>query len=224
MKAMILAAGRGERMRPLTDSMPKPLLTVGSRPLIEYQIEALARAGVDGLVINLAWRGDQIQDLVGTGTKYGLSVSYSDEGAEALETGGGVYKALPQLGKAPFWLVNGDVYCEFDFPPRSLPAGTLGHLILVPNPEHNPDGDFFLDHDRVRPHGGPPSTYAGIALLHPDLFTASSAGKFPLAPLLTAAMRENAITGEMFSGYWIDVGTPDRLRELDKRLSGRGPE
>jgi len=224
MKAMILAAGRGERMRPLTDSTPKPLLMAGGRPLIEYQIEALARAGVDSLVINLAWCGAQISDLVGTGAKYGLSVAYSDEGAEALETGGGVYNALPQLGTEPFWLVNGDVYCEFDFAPRRLPVGFLGHLMFVPNPDHNPDGDFVLDHDRVRPKGGLRSTYAGIALLHPDLFLGSSAGKFPLAPLLITAMQDNAISGEMFSGYWIDVGTPDRLRELDQRLNGRGPE
>ena len=218
---MILAAGRGERMRPLTDSTPKPLLRVGGQPLIAFQIEALARAGVDRLVINLAWCGAQIRDFVGTGTKYGLSVTYSDEGAEALETGGGVHKALPQLGKEPFWLVNGDVYSEFDFAPRSLPRGILGHLILVSNPDHNPDGDFFLDHDRVRPNGGLKSTYAGIALLHPDLFLESTAGKFPLAPLLTAAMRDDAITGEMFSGYWLDVGTRDRLRELDQHLTGR---
>ena len=219
---MILAAGRGERMRPLTDSTPKPLLQVGGKSLIEYSIEALARAGIDSLVINLAWLGDRIRGFLGTGTRYGLSITYSDEGPEALETGGGVYRALPQLGTEPFWLLNGDVYCEFDYPLRRLKPGILGHLILVPNPEHNPTGDFSIDGDRVRQPGDQTSTYSGIALLHPDLFANASPGKFPLAPLLIEAMRTGLITGEVFSGVWDDIGTPERLRALDDRLSLSG--
>jgi MurNAc alpha-1-phosphate uridylyltransferase len=221
MKAMILAAGRGERMRPLTDSTPKPLLRIGGKPLIEYQVESLARAGVQGLVVNLAWRGRQIKTFLGDGSKYGIEIAYSDEGDEALETGGGIHRALPQLGSEPFWLVNGDIYCEFDFPGRQLQPGILGHLILVPNPVHHPAGDFVLDRDRVRRQGGPASTYSGVALLHPELFAEATPGKFPLAPLLIDAMQVGHVTGELFTGTWVDVGTPERLRELDQQMSGR---
>ena len=218
---MILAAGRGERMRPLTDSTPKPLLRIGGTPLVEYHVKALARAGIDGLVVNLAWQGGKIKDFLGTGSKYGLKITYSDEGTEVLETGGGIYRALPQLGPEPFWLVNGDVYCEFDYARRRLQPGILGHLILVPNPDHNPDGDFALDGDRVRRQGRPASTYSGIALLHPELFAEARPGKFPLTPLLIDAMEAGRMTGELFVGEWMDVGTPARLRALDERISGR---
>ena len=220
MKAMILAAGRGERMRPLTDTLPKPLLSVGGRPLIEHHIDALARAGIEELVINLSWRGDQIRAFLGDGSKYGLVITYSDEGSEALETGGGIYQALPLLGSEAFWLVNGDVYCEFNYRSLSLAAGVLGHLVMVPNPGYHPDGDFCLDHGRLRNRGEKTMTYSGLAFLHPGLFKHSSAGKFPLAPLLVTAMNHDAITGEQFDGLWIDVGTPERLRQLDQRLSG----
>lgn len=217
---MILAAGRGERMRPLTDSTPKPLLEVGGRALIEHHIDALARAGIRDLVINLAWRGGQIRDFLTDGTKYGVNISYSDEGAEALETGGGIFQALPLLGREPFWLVNGDIYCEYRYDERSLEAWQLGHLVLVPNPEHNHAGDFGLSEDRVVASAADTWTYSGIALLHPELFTGSSSGKFPLAPLLIDAMDRDAITGEVFRGRWVDVGTPERLRELDRELQG----
>lgn len=220
MKAMILAAGRGERMRPLTDSTPKPLLEVGGRALIEHHIDALARAGVRDLVVNLAWRGTQIRDYLDDGSKYGLKISYSDEGAEALETGGGIFQALPLLGREPFWLVNGDIYCEFEYGERQLAARQLGHLVLVPNPDHNPSGDFGLVDDRVVPTAADTWTYSGIALLSPDLFVDSSPGKFPLAPLLVDAMERDAMTGEIFAGRWVDVGTPERLRELDRELRG----
>jgi N-acetyl-alpha-D-muramate 1-phosphate uridylyltransferase len=207
-------------MRPLTDERPKPLLEVGQRALIEYHLQALAGAGVDRVVINLSWKGGQIRDFLGDGSKYGLSVIYSDEGPEALETGGGVYRALPELGTQPFWLVNGDVYCEFDYPRSVLAAGVLGHLILVPNPVHNPGGDLCLAGDRVRTGGGERSTYSGIALLHPRLFADASPGKFPLAPLLVKAMESGLITGELFKGRWLDVGTPERLQALDREMSG----
>ena len=219
---MILAAGRGERMRPLTDSMPKPLLRVGGRPLIAYHIEALARAGVDEIVINLAWQGARIREIIGDGASYGLSISYSDEGSEALETGGGIHHALPLLGPDPFWLVNGDVYCEFDYPARALDDTVMGHLFMVPNPEHHPAGDFALVRGRVlstrASAGGPTWTYSGIALLRPSLFAGCRPGKFPLVPLLTAAMTQEAVTGETFDGRWVDVGTPERLTALDDLL------
>jgi len=221
MKAMILAAGRGERMRPLTDTIPKPLLSVGGRPLIEHHIEALARAGIEELVINLSWRGDQIRAFLGNGSKYGLSITYSEEGPEPLETGGGIHHALPLLGAEAFWLVNGDVYCEFNYRPLSLERDVLGHLVMVSNPGHHPDGDFCLDHGRLRGHGKKLMTYSGIALLHPRLFKDSVPGKFPLAPLLVNAMNQDAITGEQFDGTWIDVGTPERLRDLERLLSDR---
>lgn len=215
---MILAAGRGERMRPLTDSMPKPLLEVGGRALIEHHIVALARAGIGDLVINLAWRGARIREFLGDGSAYGVRIAYSDEGAEALETGGGIRHALPLLGDDPFWLVNGDVYCEFDYPPHTLAEAILGHLLLVPNPDHNPTGDFGLEGQRVVPTANRTFTYSGIAMLHPQLFAASAPGKFPLAPVLIDAMAREAITGEIYRGRWVDVGTPERLHALDREL------
>ncbi len=217
---MILAAGRGQRMRPLSDERPKPLLRVGRRALIEYHLRALSGAGVDRVVINLSWQGNQIRDFLGDGSKYGLSISYSEEGPEALETGGGIHRALPKLGTQPFWLVNGDVYSEFDYPHRVLAAGVLGHLILVPNPGHNPRGDFCLAGSQVGTGGGERLTYSGIALLHPRLFVDASPGKFPLAPLLVNAMESGLITGELFRGRWLDVGTPERLQALDREMSG----
>jgi MurNAc alpha-1-phosphate uridylyltransferase len=218
MKAMILAAGRGERMRPLTDATPKPLLEVGGRALIEHHVRSLAGAGIRDLVINLAWRGAQIREFLGDGTKYGVSIAYSDEGAEALETGGGIHHALPLLGQDPFWLVNGDVYCEFDYPERRLADGGLGHLLLVPNPEHNSSGDFGLDGELVVPTATETWTYSGIALLEPRLFADATPGKFPLAPLLVDAMANKGISGEIYRGRWVDVGTPERFHELNRVL------
>jgi len=222
MKAMILAAGRGERMRPLTDTTPKPLLSVGGRPLIEHHVEALAGAGIGELVINLSWHGDQIRDFLGNGSKYGLTITYSEEGPEPLETGGGIYHALPLLGSDAFWLVNGDVFCEFGYRPLNLEPGMLGHLIMVSNPDHHADGDFYFNNGRLLSSSGKQSmTYSGLAFLHPDLFRDAAAGKFPLAPLLVTAMNQNAITGEKFDGPWFDVGTPERLGQLEKHLSNR---
>ncbi|MFW2405373.1 MAG: N-acetylmuramate alpha-1-phosphate uridylyltransferase MurU [Gammaproteobacteria bacterium] len=219
MKAMILAAGRGERMRPLTDSTPKPLLEVGGRALIEHHIGALAAAGVDEIVINLSWHGEQIRDFLGPGDKYGVKIAYSDEGPVALETGGGIHHALPLLGDEPFWLVNGDVYCDFPYPERSLEPRILGHLLLVANPEHNVRGDFALDDGGVQAQGDPMFTYSGISLLHPAMFASCEPGKFPLAPLLLDAMDRRRISGELYPGRWIDVGTPERLQLLDAELT-----
>ncbi len=218
MKAMILAAGRGERMRPLTDQQPKPLLSVADLPLLDYHLMALAAAGVTQVVINLAWQGRQIQDWVEDGKAYGLQVTYSDEGDEALETGGGIQRALPLLGDQAFWLVNGDIYCDYAFAPRALAADDLAHLVLVPSPDHHPQGDFCLTGQRVAVAGSPRLTYSGIALLSPDLFANQQTGRFPLAPLLVAAMEKESVSGELYSGLWADVGTPERLASLDKVL------
>lgn len=220
MKAMILAAGRGDRMRPLTDETPKPLLTVGGRPLIDYQLAALASGGIDEVVINLSWLGAKIRAMIGTGDKYGLNVTYSDEGAEALETGGGIYRALPRLGPDPFWLVNGDVFGDFRYDLRPLAPGVLGHLIMVENPVHHPRGDYSLADGRVTARGLHSWTYAGISMLHPDLFAGAADGRFPLAPLFDTAIGQRALTGEVFDGRWVDVGTPERLAALDRALSG----
>jgi MurNAc alpha-1-phosphate uridylyltransferase len=211
---MILAAGRGERMRPLTDDVPKPLLQARGRPLIEFHFAALARAGITELVINLGWRGEQIRDHVGDGHRFGVSVSYSDEGYPPLETGGGIHRALPLLGAEPFWLVNGDVFCEYPFEVRGLADRVLAHLVLVPNPAHHRDGDFALAGGFITDAATNRSTYSGIAVIHPRLFADRGPGRFPLAPLLRAAASRREVTGEIFSGFWSDVGTPERLAAL----------
>ena len=221
MKAMILAAGRGDRMRPLTDATPKPLLPVAGRALLDYPLTRLARAGIDEVVINTAWQGRQIHDYAGDGSRWGLRVAFSDEEPGALETGGGIRQALPLLGSAPFWLVNGDVFCDFPFRLRDLEGRLLAHLVMVPNPVHNPAGDFALVAGHVRTAGGPRYTYAGLAVIHPDLLADSSPGRFPLAPLLADAADAGRVTGELYEGLWTDVGTPARLEELDRLLSAQ---
>jgi len=215
---MILAAGRGERMRPLTDHTPKPLLEAGGRALIEYQLEALAAAGVTELVINLSWLGEQLRARLGKGAPWGLLIHYLDEGPVALETGGGLLNALPLLGPEPFWVVNGDVYSDYPFAPRQLLPGQLGHLVLVPNPAHHPHGDFALEQGLLQATGEPRWTYSGIALLRPELFAGQAAGRFPLAPLLYAAAARGELGAEVYAGHWSDVGTPARLAELSRQL------
>lgn len=217
MKAMLLAAGRGERLRPLTDHRPKPLLEVGGKPLIVWQLENLRRAGVTEVVVNLAWLGEQIPAALGDGSRWGLAIHYSREPVAALETAGGIRQALERLGDAPFILANADVWTRFDFTSLpTVPAG-LAHLVLVPNPVHHPQGDFALDDGRVNDHGEPRYTYAGIAVFRPSLFAPLAPGtRAPLAPLLRAAMAEGAVSGELFTGSWIDVGTPDRLEAADR--------
>ncbi len=211
MKAMILAAGRGERMRPLTDNTPKALLRVGDRALIEHHVHALVAAGIREIVINLAWLGSQIRDFLGDGGRYGASIAYSDEGDSALETGGGIAKALPLLGSEPFWVINGDVYARFSVRPDVLAPQTLAHLLLVPNPAHNPRGDFALDGAAVSNSGAVMCTYSGIACMRPELFAGNPGGAFPLAPLLRIAAEQGRLSGEMLDGVWLDVGTPERL-------------
>jgi MurNAc alpha-1-phosphate uridylyltransferase len=220
MKAMILAAGRGERMRPLTDATPKPLLEVGGRSLLDYHMQALAGAGIRDVVINLSWHGQQIEDHIGDGSRFGVTVRYSPEGPVPMETGGGIQRALSLLGAEPFWLVNGDVYCDYTYTTRSLTPDVLAHLVMVSNPPHHLAGDFALRDNRVQPSGSPTYTYSGIAVLSPALLAGCAPGKFPLAPLLTAAAAQGRVTGELFSGLWRDVGTPERLEMLDQQLSG----
>ena len=217
MKAMILAAGRGERMRPLTDRVPKPLLRAGGKPLIEYHVEALAAAGIRDLVINHAHLGEQVEAALGDGGRWGVRIRYSPEEA-ALETGGGIFRALPLLGKDPFWVVNGDIWCNYGFSGATLGKERLAHLVLVDNPAHNSAGDFALSGGRVANMGVARFTFSGIGLYCPELFDGCEAGAFPLAPLLRAACDRGQVSGEHFSGHWTDVGTHQRLQELDQLL------
>ncbi len=223
MRAMILAAGRGERMRPLTDHTPKPLLRAGSKPLIVWHIERLVSAGITDLVINHAHLGMQIEQTLGDGAQFGSHIRYSDEGS-ALETAGGIAFALHLLGDEPFAVVNGDIYCDYDF--SHLPAQVsalansddMAHVVLVDNPEHNPKGDFGLLGQRVT-DAAPKLTFSGIGLYKQALFSGITPGaKAPLAPLLREQIALNKVSGEHYSGLWMDIGTPQRLDELDKQL------
>lgn len=218
MKAMILAAGRGERMRPLTDRLPKPLLEAGGFRLIEYHLASVLKHGITDVVINLSWLGEKILEAIGDGRRHGLSIRYSVEGPEPLGTGGGIFAALPMLGAEPFLVVNGDVWCDLAFDALCRPAGSLAHLVLVENPAHHPQGDYGLD---AGGQGLPLAgrlTYAGISILDPGLFAGCSAGIFPLKPLLDAAMDAGRLTGQRHNGGWTDVGTPARLAGLDAEL------
>lgn len=238
MKAMILAAGRGERMRPLTDHTPKPLLKAGGRRLIEYHIDALVAAGLREIVINHAHLGSQLEASLGDGARYGAQITYSADTpeGEALETGGGIFKALPLLGDAPFAVVNGDIWT--DYPYSHLPlapqgmAAALALLVLVDNPPHHLKGDFTLraphkrvpgiDHHVYDPAPGEATfTFSGIGVYRPELFAGCAPGKFQLAPLLRKAMQQHAVTGVHYTGQWMDIGTPQRLDELDRALRGR---
>jgi len=217
---MLLAAGKGERMRPLTLSRPKPLLEVAGRPLIEYHIEALAQAGVSELVINISWLGEQIARFCGDGSRWGISLRYSRE-AEPLETAGGIIKALPLLGEQPFLVVNADIYT--DYPYVQLLNKPLEHaaarLVLVANPGHNRSGDFGLEGDHVTRENAQkkprPLTFSGIGLYDPRFFEAWPPGRRPLLPLLERAIAEQRLNGERYDGAWTDVGTPERLAELN---------
>jgi N-acetyl-alpha-D-muramate 1-phosphate uridylyltransferase len=217
---MLLAAGRGERMRPLTDTRPKPLLEAGGRPLIAWQLERLAAAGVTDVVINLSWLGEQIAVALGDGADHGLHVTYSREPWPALETGGGIHNALPLLGSDPFLLVNGDVFTDFDLRGLHLATGDLAQLVLVPNPSQHPQGDFWLTRaGRIAVAGEERLTYSGIAAIDPALFSGCAPGRFPLLPLLLAAREAGRLGGQKHGGRWLDVGTPERLAQLDAELS-----
>ncbi len=216
MKAMILAAGRGERMRPLTDTTPKPLLRIGGQTMIERHVHALARAGITDLVINHAHLGEQIEKALGNGNAYGVEIAYSAEIGGVLETGGGIFKALPLLGDAPFLVVNSDIWTDFPFeklPPQ--PEG-LAHLVMVDNPGHHPEGDFSLSMGQLSPKGPAMLTFSGIGVYRPELFSGCAAGAFPLAPLLRQAMDAGQVSGERYSGRWFDIGTPERLDAVNR--------
>ncbi len=223
MKAMILAAGLGQRMRPLTDNLPKPLLPLAGKPLLVYHLEALSAAGIREVVINLAYLGDKIRDAIGDGSHFGLQVTYSPE-PEPLETGGGLLRALPLLGNEPFLLLNGDVWSDWQpsaWAGRPLGENRLGHLLLVPNPVFHPDGDFALEADGIlRTEGSSRYTFAGISLLHPRLIAdyPHKRERFPLVEAFRAVIAAGRLTGEVHEGCWSDVGTPQRLAELEQRL------
>jgi len=214
---MILAAGLGTRMRPLTDHTPKPLLLAGGKSLIEWHIERLQRAGFCELVINTAWLGEKIEAALGDGSRYGVAIQWSREGTP-LETAGGIRRALPLLGEAPFAVINADIWTDFDLARLSAPQG-LAHLVLVNNPEHHPNGDFGLDSSGlVRDNSAAKLTFSGIGVYRPELFQALADGEAKLAPLLRAAMQHDAVSGEHFTGAWWDIGTPERLQQLDAFL------
>ena len=228
MKTMILAAGRGERMRPLTDHTPKPLLLVAGKPLIVWHLERLAKVGLRQVVINHAHLGEQIEAALGDGARWGLSIRYSPEPEGALESAGGIANALPLLGTdAPFLVINGDIHCDWDVARAAnvLRAKDLAHLVLVPNPRHHPQGDFALNGrevgaDIAAAGSGQACTFAGIGVYRPQLFAGIQRGKpAKLAPLLRAAMAASQVSGELHAGSWVDVGTPQRLAELDGELA-----
>lgn len=230
-KAMILAAGRGKRLRPLTDQIPKPLVPLCGKPLIEYHLEKLAQAGVKEVVINHAWLGSQIEQTLGDGSRWDLKIHYSAEPEGGLETAGGIINALPLLGDAPFLVVNGDVFCEMDFNGLVSKAKalaktdlennddvSLGHLVLVPSPEHNPTGDFGLNNENQVLSEGE-FTFAGLSVLSPKLFSDMDVGFVPLAPILRQAMQEGKISGQVETGLWSDIGTIERLEQTEALLN-----
>ena len=223
MKAMILAAGRGERMRPLTDHTPKPLLKVGGKPLIVWHLERLAKAGFKEVVINHAYLGEQIEQALSDGSQWGLHIQYSPEKI-ALETSGGIANALPLLGAEPFLVVNGDTFTEIDFAvlAYALQANKHAHLVLVNNPPQHPNGDFAIEAGRLKNTGEKMLTFSGVGVYHPDLFASVVQGESAkLAPLLRRAIAENKATAEYYQGVWHDIGTPERLNMLDEELKLR---
>ena len=218
MKVMLLAAGQGKRMRPLTEHCPKPLVKLGGRPLIVWQIQRLAAAGFRDFVINCGYLGEQLPAALGTGADFGVNIVYSKEPSEGLETGGGIVQALPLLGDAPFVVTNADVWTQFPYQTLSLAEGRLAHLVLVPNPQHNQDGDFGLTAEGVVTNEQAMFTFSGIGVYCPTLFAGQKAGVFPLAPILREAIKLGRVTGELFDGDWQDIGTPQRLAELEAQL------
>lgn len=223
MRAMLLAAGRGERLRPITDTVPKPLVRIAGRALIEYHLERLARAGVGEVVINLSWLGERIRAALGSGERYGVRIRYSEEGPVPLETGGGIAHALPLLAGEPFLVVNADVWTDLDFAMlRELPADADACIVLAPNPEHHPEGDFTVQDGTVREGPTGRLTYTGIGLYRPAFFADCPAERFPLLPLLRRAIAAGRLRGRVHRGEWFDVGSPQRLAWLDAHVRERG--
>ena len=214
MRALILAAGRGERLRPLTDTVPKPLIEVRGKPLIVFHLERLASAGFAEIVINLSHLGEQIESVLGDGSQFGLNITYSREPEGALETGGGIFQALEWLGKSPFAVINGDIYTDYPFSRLRAVKCDRAHLVLVPNPEYHPGGDFSLQGARVRNTGEHMGTFSGIAIYHPGFFAGAEAGRYSVVPLLRETVEQQLVTGEWHRGMWSDVGTIERLEEV----------
>lgn len=213
---MILAAGRGERLRPLTETTPKALVEVRGKSLLERHLERLKAAGIETVVINLGWLGERIADRIGSGHAYGVNVVYSQEGDNILETGGGIYRALPILGRDPFLVVNADIYTDMPLPPAGLAESDVGHLVLVPRPAHKEQGDFDLRDGRVCEDRNAAYTFSGVAVYRPVFFAGCEPGRFPLAPMLKAAAREGRLAGSLYEGLWEDVGTPERVADLNR--------
>lgn len=213
---MLLAAGRGERLRPLTESTPKCLVEVRGRSLIERHLDHLADAGIESVVINLGWLGEQVEQRIGSGERYGLEVLYSREGDHILETGGGIHKALPLLGPEPFVVINADIYTDMPVPAIVPAAEHLAHLVLVPTPDYRERGDFDLERGLVRNSDRPGLTFSGVAIYRPEFFAGCEPGRFPLAPMLRDAADRGRVAGSLYAGQWADVGTPDRLAALNR--------
>lgn len=220
MRAMILAAGRGERLRPLTDTQPKPLIEVGGKPLIEYHLEALADAGFREIVINQGHLGHMLPKVLGNGSRWGVHIHWSLEPPEALETGGGMFQALSHLGQGPFLAVNGDILTNYPFARLRAVKCDWAHLVMIPNPAHNPEGDFTLARARIRDRGEHRLTFSGIGVYHPRLFEDCNPGRFSVVPLLRSAMENQLVTGEAFRGDWTDIGTPERLQVARHSVNG----
>jgi MurNAc alpha-1-phosphate uridylyltransferase len=216
---MILAAGRGERLRPLTDETPKSLVDVGGRSLLERHLDHVRAAGIRTVVINLGWLGDRIVERVGSGRRYGLEVVYSQEGDNILETGGGIFKALPTLGDDPFLVVNADIYTEMPVPDVVLADDHLGHLVMVPSPAYRDGGDFDIEDGLIRSTSTQSLTFSGVAVYRPEFFIDCEPGRFPLAPMLRDAADRGQLSGSLYEGPWADVGTPERLAALRAALS-----
>lgn len=214
MRAIILAAGRGERLRPVTDTTPKPLLEVHGQPLIVHHLERLAAAGFREVVINLAHLGEQISEALGDGSNWGLNIHYSQEPPGALDTGGGIFNALPLLGEAPFAVINGDIFCQYPLARLRAIKCDHAHLVLVPNPEQHPKGDFALQGGYVNDETQPRHTFSGISVYNPRFFEGAPGGRFSVVPMLLSAMAERRVTGEIFRGEWHDIGTLERLEAL----------
>jgi len=221
MRAMILAAGRGERLRPLTDSIPKPLVEVGGKPLIEHHLQALARAGFREIVINQGYLGDMLPLAIGDGSRWNIAIHWSDEQPEALETGGGIYQALPLLGSSPFLVVNGDIWTDYPFSHLRAIKCDWAHLVMIPNPPQHPAGDFSLHNARIRNEDDNKLTYSGIGVYHPRLFDGCTPGKFSVVPLLLSAMENHLVTGEKYGGGWEDIGTLERLESIRNLLQAK---
>ena len=213
---MILAAGRGERLRPLSDKMPKSLVEVRGQSLLERHLTNIRSAGIEDVVINLGWLGEQIVERVATGTAYELNVTYSDEGDDILETGGGIHNALPLLGDEPFLVVNADIFTDMPPPQVSLSDSQMGHLVMVPTPEYRTGGDFDLESGIVRNGEAPSLTFSGVAIYRPEFFSTCEAGRFSIVPMLREAADSGLLQGSLYEGLWADVGTPGRLRAINR--------